>query len=55
MSWSWSGSLIMGERGPAPAPTALKIVRGDQESRINRNELIMDDKKPQGGADRFFG
>lgn len=26
----------MGKRGPAPAPTALRLVRGDRKSRINR-------------------
>lgn len=30
----------MGKRGPAPAPTALKLVRGDRESRINREEPL---------------
>jgi P27 family predicted phage terminase small subunit len=28
----------VGRRGPAPAPTALKVVRGTRESRINRAE-----------------
>lgn len=28
----------MGKRGPAPAPTSLKIVKGEKPSRINRNE-----------------
>lgn len=28
----------MGKRGPAPAPTALKVVRGTRESRVNRAE-----------------
>jgi P27 family predicted phage terminase small subunit len=28
----------MGERGPKPAPTKLKVIRGDRESRINRDE-----------------
>lgn len=35
----------MGKRGPAPAPTQLKVVRGDRESRINRSE-----PKPRDGA-----
>lgn len=30
----------MGKRGPAPAPTALKLVRGDRSSRINDNEPL---------------
>lgn len=29
---------VMGKRGPAPAPTALKVVRGTRESRVNREE-----------------
>lgn len=33
----------MGKRGPSPAPTRLKVVRGDQESRINRNEPLPSD------------
>lgn len=33
----------MGARGPKPAPTRLKVVRGDQESRINRNEPLPSD------------
>lgn len=28
----------MGKRGPAPAPTALKLVKGERRSRINENE-----------------
>lgn len=28
----------MGKRGPAPRPTALKILHGERESRINLNE-----------------
>lgn len=28
----------MGRRGPKPAPTALRILRGDRPDRINRNE-----------------
>lgn len=28
----------MGARGKAPAPTALKLVRGDRSSRVNRSE-----------------
>lgn len=30
----------MGSRGPKPAPTALKLVRGTKPSRINRREPI---------------
>ena len=30
----------MGKRGKPPAPTALKLVRGDRRSRVNRNEPI---------------
>jgi phage terminase small subunit len=28
----------MGKRGPAPAPTALKLVKGTHPSRVNRKE-----------------
>jgi P27 family predicted phage terminase small subunit len=28
----------MGKRGPAPKPTALRVLRGDHPERINRNE-----------------
>lgn len=28
----------MGKRGPAPAPTGLRLVRGDRNSRINHDE-----------------
>jgi P27 family predicted phage terminase small subunit len=38
----------MGSRGPKPAPTQLKVVRGDQESRINRDEPLPSDR---GGID----
>lgn len=30
----------MGARGPKPAPTALKVLRGDRPSRINRGEPV---------------
>jgi P27 family predicted phage terminase small subunit len=30
--------VTVGKRGPAPAPTALKVVRGTRESRVNRAE-----------------
>lgn len=30
--------MTVGKRGPAPAPTSLKVVRGTRESRINRDE-----------------
>lgn len=30
----------MGKRGPAPKPTALRLIEGDREDRINRNEPI---------------
>lgn len=29
---------MMGKRGPAPSPTSLRVLRGDREDRINRNE-----------------
>jgi P27 family predicted phage terminase small subunit len=32
--------MPMGKRGPKAAPLQLKVVRGDQESRINRDEPI---------------
>lgn len=35
----------MGKRGPAPKPTALRLIDGDKESRINRNEPV-----PRSGA-----
>jgi P27 family predicted phage terminase small subunit len=28
----------VGERGPAPAPTNLRILRGDRKDRVNQNE-----------------
>lgn len=28
----------MGQRGPKPAPTALKLVKGERKSRLNTNE-----------------
>ena len=34
----------MGKRGPAPAPTALKLVKGERKDRINRRE-----PKPRAG------
>lgn len=34
----------MGKRGPAPAPTALKLVKGERKDRINHRE-----PKPRGG------
>lgn len=30
----------MGARGPAPAPTTLRVLRGDRKDRINRGEPI---------------
>lgn len=30
----------MGKRGPAPKPTALRLIDGDKESRINRDEPV---------------
>lgn len=36
----------MGRRGPAPQPTALKLLHGQRESRINRNEPIARDALP---------
>lgn len=37
----------MGKRGPAPAPTALRLVRGDRKSRINRNEPLPPETDPR--------
>ena len=28
----------MGKRGPAPKPTSLRVLHGDREDRVNRNE-----------------
>jgi P27 family predicted phage terminase small subunit len=36
----------MGKRGLAPKPTALRLLHGDRESRINRNEPIPPDGPP---------
>lgn len=33
----------MGKRGPAPKPTALRLIEGDRESRINRDEPVARD------------
>ncbi len=30
----------MGRRGPAPKPTALRLIDGDREDRVNRNEPV---------------
>lgn len=30
----------MGKRGPAPKPTGLRVLHGDREDRINRNEPL---------------
>lgn len=35
----------MGQRGPAPKPTALRLIDGDREDRINRHEPV-----PRSGA-----
>ena len=36
----------MGRRGPKPTPNHLKVVRGDKESRLNREEPIPSDIAP---------
>jgi P27 family predicted phage terminase small subunit len=36
----------MGRRGPAPKPTALRLLHGDQPCRINSNEPIPRDSLP---------
>ena len=45
----------MGRRGPKPAPTQLKVVRGDEERHINRDEPIPSDRgdirPPEGTSD----
>ena len=45
----------MGRRGPKPAPTQLKVVRGDEERYINRDEPIPSDRDdirpPEGTTD----
>lgn len=35
----------MGQRGPRPRPTHLKILQGEQESRINRDEPVPSEGK----------
>jgi hypothetical protein len=30
--------IIMGKRGPAPAPTAVRLLRGDRKDRVNFDE-----------------
>lgn len=37
----------MGKRGPAGAPTALRLLRGDQDSRINHNEPVVREAIPE--------
>jgi len=37
----------MGRRGPAPKPTALRILHGDRPSRINVDEPIPDRGLPE--------
>lgn len=38
---------VMGGGGPIPAPTALKLIKGERESRINRNEPVARDIPPE--------
>jgi phage terminase small subunit len=51
----------MGQRGPAPRPTALKILHGDREDRINRTEPVPSDGEvepptwlTEGARERFL-
>jgi len=37
----------MGERGPAPTPTALRVLHGDRPSRINANEPMPAEGTPK--------
>lgn len=37
----------MGKRGPAPKPTALRLLHGDQKSRINQDEPPTPEGLPQ--------
>lgn len=37
----------MGRRGPAPRPTALKLIEGERESRINREEPLAREEPPE--------
>lgn len=41
----------MGKRGPAPRPTALKLLQGEDKNRINANEPRVRDADPQPPAD----
>lgn len=44
----------MGKRGPAPKPTALRLLHGDRKDRINRNEprpRVADPEPPEGVAE----
>lgn len=48
----------MGQRGPKPRPTHLKVIEGERESRINRDEpLPTEDKavKPEGMSEGAAG
>lgn len=36
----------MGRRGPAPAPTALKLLQGTRDDRINKDEPVPDTVDP---------
>lgn len=40
----------MGKRGPVGAPTALRLLRGDEKSRINTREPIAVDTHPEAPA-----
>jgi P27 family predicted phage terminase small subunit len=37
----------MGQRGPAPKPTALRVLHGDKQSRINHEEPMPREGRPE--------
>jgi len=48
----------MGKRGPAPKPTALRVLHGDRKDRINRNEpqpRVAEPQPPAGLSDEVLG
>ena len=45
----------MGARGPKPAPTHLKLLKGEQESRVNRDEPLPSEAKVEAPPDMTEG